>query len=272
MAGPDTALPTSIPGSEVGSIAPLDSLRRLRRNWLLVGGTAAGFALIGLAASFLVRPEFEAEVDLALGVVNGQQLETPQRVADLVESEGFRQTLEAELQTKLGLRAIRAEVVGAGEAGASAYLKIATRRETAADARTLSERVAASVQQRHAALFESASSDLSSYREALEGALARLDSDVAAIQAGLGNISSGPNAVATLLLHSNLATARTQQLELRKQLRDTSLALTLATRPTRLLGPPSHSESPAWPSRVLFVLLGALAGLGTAVTAVLLRN
>lgn len=261
-----------LPGGEVGAFSPLDAFARLRSHGrrLIFATILAG--LVGTAASWLVAAEFESEVDLQVGSVQGQLIENTAVLAEHLESEGMRRALEVELGFPLPLRAVRVEAVGAADGGASAYLRVVAKYHSAERAQTLAQHVAAFVDTRHAQTFEQVSKDQAAFQARLNEGLTRLDADVSAIQQRLTQVANEQNAMASLLLQSNLATARTQQLELRKQLRDAQVAQTLGTRPTRTLGPATEPRTPVWPKRVTFALVAASLGFALAAAVSLMQR
>ena len=256
-------------GGEVGSFAPSDVFARMRGRWLRVVVGAIVGAVCGYGISFLFAPTYASEVDLQVGAVHDRLVENTAVLAEHLESEGLRRAFEAELGYSLPLRAISVEVVGPGEAGASAYLRVIAKYGDPGHAQKIAQHLATFVEQRHALAFEQVSTDVAAYQAKLSEGLARLDVDVSAIQQRLAEVASPQNAIASLLLQSSLATARTQQIELRKQLRDSQIAQSLSTRRTRALGPASMPLNPEWPRRPVFGLLGAAAGFGLALSVAL---
>lgn len=268
----DASSQTILPGGEVGSFSPADVFSRLRGHGPLIALAAILGISLGYGASFAFVATFESEVDLQVGTVHGQLIENSAVLAEHLESEGLRRTFEAELGQALPVRAVQVEAVGPAEAGASAYLRVVARHLDPTEAQRIAQHLATFVENRHAQAFEQVSIELAGFQAKLAEGLARLDGDVAAIQHRLGEVATEQHAMAALLLQSNLSAARTQQIELRKQLRDSQIAQTLGTRRTRALGPPSVPRTPGWPSRPLFALLGGVMAVAMMVVGSLVRR
>lgn len=255
---------------EVVSVSLADVVRRLRAQAGVVAASAVIAGAVALALALLLPKSYEAEVDIEVGTVSGQFLESPRALGDFVASEGFRRTLETDLQVVLRPGAIVAQVVGGPEPNNTAYVQVVARRATQAEARATAERVAQLIDARHRDSYASATESVTSYEKNLENSLAQLGKDIGAIQDRLGTVAGAAGGVTAMLLQSNLADSRTRQLELQKQLKDSMVARTLGTKPTRVAGPPTDDPRPVWPKPVLFVAIGLALGaaLGVVIAAV----
>lgn len=254
---------------QVVSVSLADVVRRLRAQAGVVIAIAAVTGVLALVVSFLLEKSYEAEVDIEVGAVSGQFIESPRALADFIASEGFRRTLEAELETGLRPGAIVAQVVGGPEPTNTAYVQVLARRASRVEAHATAERVAQLIDARHRDVYAKATESVTSYEKNLETSLAQLGQDIASIQDKLGTVAGAAGGVTAMLLQSNLADSRTRQLELQKQLKDSMVARTLGTKPTRVAGPPTDDPRPVWPKPVLFTAIGIVLGaaLGAVVAA-----
>ncbi len=255
--------------NEVGAVAVGGLLASRAARVIALAGVIGGLA--GLVASVAVSPTFESEVSVQIGIDASVPVENAKQLASVLESEGFRQALAAQVGSPVGVSALRVEAVDGTDAGASAYLRIVARGGSPAAAQTLAALVADEVIKRHAPLHEAAAAGLRAYHDSLSTNLARLDATIADLQRGLAAASAArENATAVLLMQTNLVTARTQQATISKEFKDHGLLLALGTRPTRLLGLASRPAEPVWPLRTVFAAAGMAAGLllATAVALV----
>jgi uncharacterized protein involved in exopolysaccharide biosynthesis len=249
----------------------LQGTRLLFRRWKLLLITAIAGGAIGFAATFLLAPVFESEVDLQVGTLNGEPLEDPLALAKWLESPAFITALAAADTLR---QPLRTQIVETRPGGPVAYIRIVTRGVSPEIAVNRAAQVVAGVKQRHATLADESRDELQQYEKAVADTAAQLEQSVVRLEGAVGNLplTTQDSRVMASLFQIQLDAKRSEFLRLSRELRDMRLRRSLATRETRQLAPPSKPVRPVWPARTVFAVVGAALGLALAAVAAVLAG
>jgi uncharacterized protein involved in exopolysaccharide biosynthesis len=259
---------------EVRSVDVAPLANPLVGGWRVLAAAALIGAFAGLLATWVLPDQYESEINLRIGVASNLPVENSKQVASLLQSEGFRLQASQQLGFALRPNAVRAEAVESAENGASAYVRATVRAGSPENARAAATLIQNFLVERHAPRYAEAQTALEAYSKELAGSLSRLEANIEQMQASLAAPGMGTRdgATAALLLQSNLAQARTQYAQLRKDLKEHEMQRSLRTVPTAPLGPPGDAREPVWPSRPLFAAAGLTAGALLAAAILVLRT
>jgi len=252
--------------AEVKAVDLIAGTQRLQRRWKIVLTATFIAAIIGVGATAFVSPLYESEVDIQLGIVDGEPVEDAQVLVKLLESAGVMQQWTG-VSTDIR-QPVQATAVDAKPGGPVAYLRILARGRTAADARALATQVLEFVRNRHTDIIRTLQEDTSDYEQSLARTVKQLGESVTRLEGVIGQLRPGSSesALVSVVLQEQLESKRGQYLELSKDLKEERMKRAHNTKSTKELAPPSMPSRPVWPSRLVFAVVGG--GLGLAAAAI----
>ena len=256
--------------AEVKAVDLIAGTQLLQRRWKILLAATVVAAMIAVGATAFVPPLYQSEVDIQLGIVDGDPVEDTQVLVKLLESDGVMRQW-----TGIGdgiRQPVQAMPVEAKPGGPVAYVRILARGRTADEARGLATQVFDFIRNRHAEIARTLQEDTSDYEQTLAKTVKQLGESVTRLEGILAQLRPGSSdsALVSVVLHEQLESKRGQYLELSKDLKEERMKRALSTKPTRQLAPPSMPSRPVWPSRLVFAVVGGGLGLAAAAIWILL--
>jgi uncharacterized protein involved in exopolysaccharide biosynthesis len=256
--------------AEIKAFDVFHGTRLLQRRWKLLVVASVAATTAAVVATFFVSPIWESEVNIQLGVVNGEILEDPRILSRIIESDAVGQAAPGTNDSSR-LR-LRAQVVDITPGGPVAYLRVLARGRTPDEARARAAYALEFAKRRHAELSQEALNHSQEYQQTLAATVKQLGESIAKLESIVVSLKSNirDESLAAVLYQAQLEAKRTQHVQLSKELRDWKMKDALSTRYTREVGPPSTPQNPIWPRPSGFAVVGGGIGFVLAAIGVLL--
>jgi Uncharacterized protein involved in exopolysaccharide biosynthesis len=242
----------------------------LVQRWkLLLLGVFAGTILATLV-TFVLPKQYQASVLLQAGAVNDRQLEESYTIAEIINSDSFRQSLASKLNLAISPKMIQAAT---NMIRPSPMVTIDVFADTPQHAVQLADAAANAIIARHQPLFEKKLEYFINYDNELKNRIQSGNEDLDALNRDLATFQSNRNAnlPSILSLQAKLIDRQTQVVFWLRDFRDAEISLAAVhSHNTSMVAPPVLPSRASKPNLKLNVVIGFFGSLFLMISFVLL--